>query len=94
VTASLILLGLAIVFIYLAYDSYRLRSPDESVSASVIAKGLGQDISNLSAAERQRFVHWHRRYGLGGLSKTCWLFVLLAAGCALGAATIWFGYAL
>jgi hypothetical protein len=94
VTTSLILLGLAIVFSYLACDAYRLRSPDESVSASLIAKGLGQDISHLPAAERRRFVDSHRRYGLGGLSKTFWLFVLLAAGCVTGAATIWFGYAL
>ena len=92
-TTALILLGLGIGFSYLAYDAYRLRSPDESISASLIAKGLGQDISHLSAAERQRFVDWHRRHGLGGLGKTFWLFVLLAAGCALGAAII-FGYAL
>lgn len=90
----LILVGLAIVFMYLAYDAYRLRSPDEMVSASLIAKGLGQDISYLSPAEQQRFLHSHRLYGLGRLSQTFWVFLILAAGCGLGAAMIWFSYGL
>ena len=93
-TAPLILVGLAIFFAYLAYDSYRLRSPDESTSASVLAKGLGQDISHLSAAEQRQFMHWHRRFGLGGLSQTFWLFLILAVGCVLGAGTMWFCNAL
>jgi hypothetical protein len=94
VTASLILVGLAIGFAYLAYDSYRLRPSDEPLSASAIAKGLGQDISHLSAAERQQFEDLHRRFGVGKLSQTFWLFVILAGGCALGAVTVWFRYAL
>jgi hypothetical protein len=87
---TLTLVVLAIFFAYLAYDAYRLRSPDRSPSAEEIAKGLGQDISHLSAAERIRFADWHRRRGLGRPSQMVWLFVILTIGCVAAALAIWF----
>jgi hypothetical protein len=90
---TLILALLAILFAYLAYDCYQFRSsdPNDVLSASEIAKGFGQDISHLSAAERIQYAELHRRRGVGRPSQLFGLLVTLAIACAAAALAIRFG---
>ena len=46
-------------------------------------KGLGQDVSHLTLAEREPLNQFNQRYGLGNLNQSVWLFGILAVGCAV-----------
>ena len=82
---SWLLLLLAAVFAYLAYDASKLVSPPDGAPYSVTAKGLGQDMSHISLTEQERLRHNNARYGLGNLNQSVWLFAALSAGSGLAA---------
>lgn len=62
-----ILLALAILFGYLAYDARKLSVPAKDVPYSVTAAGLGQDVSSVPLPEQEKRKSWNVRYGLGDL---------------------------
>jgi hypothetical protein len=83
-SASLLLV-LAFLFGYLAYDAHELSVPVNEVPYSVTAAGLGQDVSGVPLHEQEKRKSWNIRYGLGDLSQSVWLWSILAVACAVEA---------
>lgn len=71
------LLILTVVFAYLTYDAISLAVPRNALQYSVIAKGMGQDLSHLPLSEQEELKRYSNRYGLGNLNHTVWLFAIL-----------------
>ncbi len=80
-----LLLILAFVFGYLAYDASLLVTTHNALPYSVIAKVWGQDLSHLSLSEQDKLKHFSNRYGFGSLNQAVWLFTILSVGCAIAA---------
>lgn len=80
--SSLLFLLLAFLFAYLALDAWRLAVPWREIPFSIIAKGIGQDVSHLSLSEQLQLKHRHRDHGLGDLSGAAWFWAILAIGSA------------
>ena len=78
-----LLLILTGVFAYLGYDVFKLNAPQDAIPYSLTAKGLGQDVSHLTLAEREPLKQFNQRYGLGNLNQSVWFFGILAVGCAM-----------
>ena len=83
-SASLLLV-LAFLFGYLAYDAHKLSVPVNEVPYSVTAAGLGQDVSGVPLQEQEKRKSWSIRHGLGYLSQSVWLWGILSVSCAIGA---------
>lgn len=78
---SWVFLFLAVVFAYLAVDAWRLAVPWHELPFSVIAKGIGQDVSDVPLAKQLELKRHHAVYGFGDLSGVVWLWAILAVGC-------------
>lgn len=74
---SVIALLLAALFAYLAYDAAKLVVPWRDIPFSIIAKGVGQDVSHLSLNEQLKLKE-NREYGWGDLSGAVWFWALLS----------------
>lgn len=77
---SWVFLLLAFVFACLAVDAWRLVVPWREIPFSVIAKGMGQDLSHLSLDEQLQLKQRHRTYGFGDLSGAVWFWAILSVG--------------
>lgn len=80
-----LLLSLAVVFGYFAYDAWKLSVPAKDVPYSLTAEGLGQDVAHVPLHEQERRKSWNTRYGLGDLGQSVWLWGILSLACAAGA---------
>ena len=78
---SWVFLFLAVVFAYLAVDAWRFGAPWREVPFSIIAKGIGQDVSHLPLGGQLVLKQHHAVYGFGDLSGVAWLWAILAVGC-------------
>ncbi len=83
-----ILLALAFLFGYLAYDARKLSVPAKNVPYSVTAAGLGQDVSGVPLHEQEKRKSWNARYGLGDFSQSVWLWSILSVACVTGAVVV------
>ena len=81
---SIICFTLSGLFAYLAYDASRLVVPWRDIPFSIIAKGIGQDVSHLSLSEQSK-LKANREYAFGDLSGAVWFWVLLSL-CSFAAA--------
>lgn len=86
-----ILLAITVLLGYITYDSFSLRSDYKNLPYSIIAKTLGQDVSNLprEALERQKTYHFTR--GIGDVDRVPIAFLILFVGFATGTAFAFFG---
>lgn len=75
----------AAVFAYLAYDAWRLRTPENPLSYSVEAEVRGEPVAHVSLQEQSQRKVWGRRYGIGDPGGIFWLWVILGVGCFGGA---------
>lgn len=75
---SCLFLLLAVIFAYMAVDAWRLAVPWRHLPFSIIAKGLGQDVSSLPLEKQLQLKEHHRVHGLGDLSGVVWLWAILA----------------
>ncbi|MDM0078640.1 hypothetical protein QTH90_29830 [Variovorax sp. J2P1-59] len=80
-----VLLAVAVVFAFLAYDAARLSSPETDVPFALTAKGWGEDVAHVSLAEQEKRKQYSRLRGIGDLNQSVWLFVILCIGCLAGA---------
>lgn len=85
-----LLLSLALVFAWLAYDAWKIAVPAADVPYSVTAKGLGQSVDGVPLQEQERRKDWNLHYGFGDLSQTVWLWTILALVSAIGSAVGFF----
>ena len=83
--STLILLALAFLFGYLAYDAHKLSVPAKDVPYSIAVAGLGLDVSGVPLHELDKLKSWSARYGLGDLSQSVWLWGVLSVACIIGA---------
>ena len=81
---SIIGFSLTGLFAYLAYDASKLVVPWRDIPFSVIAKGIGQDVSHLSLSEQNK-LKATREYGFGDLSGAVWFWAILSL-CSFAAA--------
>jgi hypothetical protein len=72
-----LLLLVTIVVGYIAFDAYSLRGNYKKVPYSIIAKELGQDVSNLPIESQERLRNWNLRWGLGNMDQAPFAFLLL-----------------
>lgn len=69
------------LFAYLTYDALSLVAPP--LPYSEIAKGMGQDLSDMTLSEQEKLNQYPNRYRLGDINQTGRAFGILTLGCAL-----------
>ena len=76
-----VLLILTFVFAYLTYDAVSLVAPP--LPHRDVAKGLGQDLSDMTLSEQEKLSRYPNLYRLGDINQTGWFFGVLTIGLAV-----------
>lgn len=75
----------AALFLYLAFDAWRLSVPKHDSLYRSEAESRGEALGGVPLSEQIQRQSWSRRYGGGATSQVVWVWLLLAFGCLAGA---------
>lgn len=75
----------AVLFVYLAYDAWGLRTQSKNMPYEIEAAVRGEPVSGVPLKEQARRKAWNLRYGVGKVCSIVWVWVIFALGCFAGA---------